>query len=748
MSTKDEEFMAKLLATFRVEAEEHIKALSNGILTIESTSDERLQKQTIETIFREAHSLKGAARSVNQRVIQEICQILESVLASWKDGKIQGTPQLFDTLHDTVDGLEAALDSGLNTDEADKLIVDLKTYLITSEKAVADDNSEQTPYISEAPLEIPIQSKSSSKLSQEKTIRVALTKLDRLLQQTEEMLMVKLVVQQESSDLKHLLNQFNAHQKEFSRLSSELQSARQGSEDAKLIKRLSRFLDHQEREIASFSEALSKMMKASVQNAHFVGTLVDTLLEDIKKVLMQPMDTLFDVMPRMVRDIAKELGKQVAFEVQGGDIEIDRRILEEIKDPLIHLIRNAIDHGIETPQQREKKGKSPQGTIRIFASETSGGSVELCVSDDGRGFDVEAIRSAAVDRSPSTAKDIASLTDEEAMKLAFHSGISTNQNVTDISGRGLGLGIVSEKTDKLGGHVIIESLPGQGTTFRLILPLTLATFRGIHIEVAKQNFVMPTHNVTKVMRLKCSAITTIENRQVIQFDERPISFVHLADLLNLPNKSAYNASDPIVVLLVKSEEKAIAFGADSILQEQEVLVKNLGKQCVRVRNVMAATIMEGGSVIPILNPVDLVRSAIKNGTTVTRSTTAQSALSVKKRILIAEDSITTRLLLKNILESAGYSVVAVSDGLDALDAIQRESFDLLLTDVEMPRMDGFILTEKLRASAKWKDLPIIICTSKGSLEDREKGLELGADAYLDKSTFNQGTLLAATQKLI
>ncbi|MDP1836728.1 MAG: response regulator [Chlamydiales bacterium] len=752
MGVKDEEFMAKLLATFRLEAEEHIKALSDGVLVLEATTEP--DQETVETIFREAHSLKGAARSVNQSAIQHICQMLENVLSAWRSGKLSPSTQLFDALHATIDTITQALNVSLEpqaiNDAVDKLKSCLEAQPPKKEEVTSQPLEAVQPQVEKLIQDKQAAPKATATTKSDKTIRISLSKLDRLLQETEEMLMAKLVSQQESSDLKHLLAEFRSREKEVARLTTELQSTRQGQgSDRKTIKRVAEFLEGQQQSMKDFREALTHVMKSSEVNAHFIGTLVDTLLEDIKKVLMQPVEILFEAIPRMVRDISKEVGKQVHFESEGGDIEVDRRILEEIKDPILHLIRNAIDHGIESPEERVEKGKPREGTIRITASETSGGSVELCVSDDGKGFNVEKLKSVAINKSPLSAKDISEMSDEEAMKLAFHSGISTSPTVTDLSGRGLGLGIVSEKADKLGGRVIIESLPGEGTTFRILLPLTLATFRGIHLSVSGQDFIMPTHNVSRVLRIKRSDIKTIENREAIMVDDRPTSFVHLASLLNIQQTNAEKMSgDALIALIITSEQKTVAFGADVIHREHEVLVKSLGKQCIRVKNIMAATIMEWGNVIPILNPTDLVRSAVKGTGSLTRVISSQQQNAPKKRVLIAEDSITTRLLLKNILESAGYIVHAVSDGQDAYEALQKEPYDLLLTDVDMPRMDGFSLTEKVRASSALKDTPIIICTGKGSKEDRERGIELGADAYLDKSTFSQGTLLSAAQKLI
>lgn len=704
MDSKESEFFEKLLGVFREEAAEHLKAISDGLLSLEKNLPKESQKQVIETIFREAHSLKGSARSVNQQTILEICQMLETVLSLWNQNKIEISVGSFDTLHATLDTISKALASPLNPGIVDQTVGQLKKLTEKtaenfppkpSEKSIPEDNSTKSE-------SVPAHNNQKGSL---KTIRVSLDKMNQLFQEVEETLMIKLFFKQRLSDLKKMQN-MELNQENF-----------------------------------------NKLLKNTELNSHVVETTIDTLLEDLKKILMQPMSTLFETLPHMIRDISRDLGKEVQVEFQGGEIEVDRRVLEEIKDPVIHLIRNAIDHGIESPEERVKQNKPPSGTIRIIASESEGNKVKLSIADDGHGINLIKIKQVALEKGAISQVEFETMSDDEAMKLAFQSDISTSPIITEISGRGLGLGIVSEKVDKLGGQTEIATLSNKGTTFTLILPLTLATFRGIFISVAGQNFILPTYYVKRVVRLKSKDIKKAENRETIVLDDRSYSFIHLADLLGIQKTTELSEQNSsLFALVVKAVEQTIVFGVDYIHSEQEILVKRLGKQHIRIKNIMAATVLETGEVIPILNPADLIKSSIKG--VVTNSSSQTKTTSMKKSILVAEDSITTRLFLKNILTLENYEVTTAVDGAEAFNILQNQTFDLLVTDVEMPRMNGFELTEKVRGLHQKNNLPIIICTALGSREDRERGIELGANAYVDKSSFDNQSFINIVKKLL
>lgn len=512
-------------------------------------------------------------------------------------------------------------------------------------------------------------SRGTEKTSVEATIRVSLSKIDHLFQHAEEMLPIKLISQEHLSDLKRLYVKKNEQEKELANLLYELQLLQRMQQFApdiqsmaglkradplnhdeyslfpldkeryegntsviqqesgierelpqsmysteitfyyeKALEKVLFLLSKQQKSNRLFKEKLGILIKKSEQNHHYVGSLVDNLLDRSKTLLMQPINTLFESIPRMIRDTAHDLKKEVYLDIQGGDIELDRRILEGIKDPLIHLVRNAIDHGIESPSERKQANKPPAGNIKIVASQGSGNHIEIAVIDDGRGMDIQKIKRKAIQQGLLSEKEGDELSEEETMKFALHAGISTRDTVTELSGRGLGLGIILEKVNQLRGQVTIESKKSQGTQLTLILPLTLAVFRGIHITVVGQDFIIPIHNVKRVVPLKREHIQREENQEAIYLNNTTVLYIHLADLLGLKR---IKTPESLYALIVSVAEKTIAFGADDVLYEEDVLVKRLGKQCVRVKNIMGATIMEEGHVIPILNPLDLIKSALK-----------------------------------------------------------------------------------------------------------------------------------------
>ena len=785
MNQNEDGFLRELLAMFKIEAEEHIKEISSGLLELEKASDLDERTDTVEKIYREAHSLKGAARAVNLIDVETLCQSLESIFALLKHQRLNVSSDLFDTMHRAVDILTEIISYSEKKDISDIMhqlnrwekgnagtgVSNKESSLKVKPDSHIQSDSSPEPVLEEYELHsVPSSEdekiKTPENQSMEKikdflseTVRISTTKLDSLLLQTEEMLSSKLSANQLVFDFQNAMTLFNAWKKEWEEHNGEIQTFRKlvsstyddnENEPIKMqFDRLLEFFERNQDQIKLFESKFNPMIKSTENNSRMLGGMVDNLLEDMKEVLMLPFSTLLKMIPKVVRDLSRDQEKEVELVTRGSTTEVDRRILEEMKDPLIHLLRNCIDHGIEKPEERIKKNKRSTGTITVTVSQQGGNKIEILVQDDGLGIDYEKVKSAAVKRGIISEAKVNQLTEQEILGLIFQSEISTSPIITDISGRGLGLAIVREKVDKLGGTVSVETHPNQGTTFRIILPVTLATFRGILIEVSDQPFLIPTSSVKRVTRVNSDMIKTVENMETISLDGRAVSLVRMADVLELPRKKIEDThSSCVQVIVLGTNEKFIAFVVDEVSNEQEVLVKSLGKQLRRVRNIAGTTILGTGKLVAILNVSDLLKSAVKVTPSPIRKIQIQEEKDLKKSILVVEDSITSRTLLKNILTTAGYEVKATVDGLDAFTALRTEDFDLVVSDIEMPRMNGFDLVSRIRNNKKTAELPVILVTGLESREDRERGIDVGANAYIVKRSFDQSNLLEVIKKLI
>jgi two-component system chemotaxis sensor kinase CheA len=795
MGTKDEEFLQRLLATFKLEAEEHLQAISSGVLALEQSGHPADQEEILESVFREAHSLKGAARAVNLGHVEAICQPLESLLAAWKRRTLAPSPELFDVIYQALDILSgqiaspetvrSAADLSLTQELIERLEEPLKEAAASPEMRPAPAMPRASFSASEAtapppppppplppptpppavcpaggePLDVPKSMKTAEKRARMETVRIPAAQLDALLLQAEELISAKQVAGQRAADLRGEVARFSRWHKEWARIQSEVRGNGQPRQQPKLptpaaaggtSAKILEFLAWNETFLKSVESHLAHMAKRAEHDSRAISVMVNNLLEDMKKVLMLPFSALLEIFPKLVRDLCREQGKEVDLVIRGGEVEIDKRILQAIKDPLIHLVRNCIDHGLEPPEERSRQHKPPRGQIVIAISQRDSSKVEILIADDGVGIDPNRLRASAIKLGLISQEDAAGLTDEEARLLIFRSGLSTSPIITNISGRGLGLAIVMEKVEKLGGSISLDSQPGQGTTLRLLLPITLATFRGTMVRVGDQVFVMPTANLERVARVAYADLKTVENRETISLNDQAVSLVRLDDVLGIPRRATSNGDDPfLTVMVLSAAERRIAFAVDAVLHEQEVLVKGLGKQLSRVRNIAGATVLGTGQVVPILNVPDLLKSAVQaTGAPVRAEAGAPPVEAGRRSILVVEDSITSRTLLKNILESAGYQVKIAVDGVDGFGQLQTEAFDLVVSDVEMPRMNGFELTAKVRGDKRLANLPVVLVTALASPEDRARGIDVGASAYIIKSSFDQSNLLEVIRRLV
>ncbi|MDD5035101.1 MAG: response regulator, partial [Methylococcaceae bacterium] len=752
MPTNHDDFLKKLLATFKIEADEHLKAMSDGLLELQQMPACTQQADIIERIFREAHSLKGAARAVNLTQVESVCQALESIFAALKGKKIVLSSPLFDLMQEALAELAISL---FAKDEAMAIAKGAATLTKRLEDALknnqpyhpeptAPENSPRSacpappadppPPMVASGIRLPSLPRNLSE-----TVRVSTTKLAAVMRQAEELLPAKLSTGQRAVDLDRIEATLASWKKQRADIQPLLRAferspRRNGKNNAgkkqQELTRLLEYLDAENHLIKTLENQITGVRKSSGHDHRALDGMVDGLLQSLREMLMLPFSSLLETFPHFVRELAHDQGKEIELEIQGSNIEIDRRILEEMKDPFIHLLRNSVDHGIEKPADRLEKQKPPGGTICLAIIQQDGGKVEIIVSDDGAGIDLEKVKAAAVRQGLVSSEEFDKLGEQEALALIFKSGVSTSPTITELSGRGLGLAIAKETVERLGGTIAIAARPGVNTTFRIVLPLTLATFRGVLVRAAGQNFILPLHNLECVVRLAWKEIQTVENRETIPLNGRVVSLVRLAEVLELaPNAAGDNrpkdeTDGNIQAAILGLGATHIAFQVDEVIGEQEVLVKMLGRQLARVRNVAGACVLGAGQVVPVLNVADLMKSALRQTTAKRASMDVKTAKIPQRSILVVEDSITSRSLLKNILESAGYHVTTAVDGLDAYTILKTGTFDLVVSDVEMPRMNGFDLTAKIRSDKLLAELPVVLVTALESREHRECGIDV------------------------
>lgn len=750
MATEDDKFLQRLLATFRLEAEEHLGTMTSLLQQLGRAGEAGSAAAGVESLFREAHSLKGAARAVNLVDVERVCQAMERALAALKRGERSLTPGWLQALAEAIDGLALLLAPQAERKQAAATSGPLVRRLDGLLAESAPDAPAVAPVPPAVPPPVPRAEPQASAAAPEQ-IRIASTRLESLMTQTEDLQPLKFSLEHLADELHSMSLAMADWRRRWDKTARQARVLRRaGAADAADLppqtrRALAQLLDGysaDELAVKALTDRLARLERAAAQERRALSTRVDRLQAEVKQVLMLPMSNLTSGMARLVRELARDSGKEVELVVQGASLEVDRRILEQMRTPVIHLLRNAVDHGIEAPAERQRAGKPARGRIAIDIAPREGNQLEIVVADDGAGIALDKVkaRAARMGLQPRAATDDAPWAD-----LVFESGLSTSPILTDLSGHGLGLAIVREKVERIGGSVRVS--PGEGgagTQFRIVLPATLATFRGLLVRAGDRPFVLPSRHVERVGRVLRESVRGDADGETVDWQGSELPLVSLAATLEIPPRPQPAAEPPhLQIVVLASGERRVAFVVDEVVGDQEVLVKPLALPLKRVRNVSGATLLGAGRVVPLLNPADLLKSAQRAGVASGRAHRPAEA-----SLLVADDSPTSRSLLKEILESAGYRVTTAADGLDALASLQAGDYDLLISDVEMPRLDGFGLTARLRNDQRLAELPVVLVTALDSREDKERGVEVGANAYIVKSGFHQRHLLDAVRTLL
>ena len=587
------------------------------------------------------------------------------------------------------------------------------------------------------------------------TIRVPIAELEALYRQTEELSAIKFMMGRHGADLRRVIDQCREwireyHQQRQSALEDyEVSTGRVKDADfhAAQQEKVQNFLKWTARQIEGIETAVGKNIEDGRSTLYIMESMSESMMENAKQLLLLPFTLLTDPLPSMVRKLARDLKKDIRFQITGEEVRIDKRILEALKDPIMHLLRNSLDHGIEDAVQRARLGKELTGQIGLTIRTAADSRIEVLLEDDGRGIDIERVKRKAIEEGCITEEKARKLSDHDALELVFEAGVTTSPIITDLSGRGIGLNVVRENIVALGGEIEIETETGRGTRFRISLPLSLSNARGVLVRSQGRLYVVPLQFVERGLSIHRENFTQLDGKTVTEYHGRTVTVRRLDEILSGNSTIRRDERPQATVLLLRLSANLIAVEVDEILWEQDVVIKPLPAPVGRVRTVAGATMLSTGELVLVLQVPDLFEAARKVSSS-GRGEQPKAGEKTPPRLLVVDDSITSRVLLHDILVSSGYDVKTAVDGIDALTHLREAPFDLIVSDVEMPRMNGFELTESVRKDERMSALPVILVTGLESPEDRERGFDVGANAYITKSSFDQSNLITVIERLV
>jgi two-component system, chemotaxis family, sensor kinase CheA len=794
----DEEFRIRLLATFREEADEHLTEITQDLLAIERAGPDRAA-ESIERAYRKTHSLKGAARAVKLQEIESVCQNLETVFSAMKKGEMWPDAEAFDLFHETLrvirdllqengpkttsaaeinrrirlmagDGKRAGLNGETSPegkpDKAPAIPARPSPFERGMENAGSPTERSRPPSADELEIpEIPARGipgqvpggRSPAQLKEEtRTVRVAAAKLDRLITGSDDLLTTRLFIAHRMRELEEMVTRFGIWRWNNALVSSDLHHLRETSFGKKRtelppdlvqpLQRIVEFLEYNREFVTSLQHDLGAHIRDTEVDRAALEASTQMISDLIHDAVLLPISYVLVPFKGLVRDYSRSSGKQVDLIIEGGELEMDRRILETLKDPIMHLIHNSIDHGIEYPDVRTEKNKLVRGTVQIKVVPLAGSNVNIEISDDGAGINPRVIRKLARDKGFITAQEEAAMDDNEILWLVFRSGLSTSPMITDISGRGLGLAIVEDTATRLGGRISISSIQNKGTTITVTVPVRLATLRGVIVRSGSQMYVLPMQQVRQVMRVRMDAIIHEEDRSSIRFGGEMIRTIRLTDALGISaRRGPWEGGTQIPVIILAYGAGQIACIVDEVVRVQEIVIRPLGSQLRHVKRITGAVTLGDGTLALVLDPIELIQESLKGTPKISQK---PSGGRKEKAVLVVEDSVTSRALLQTIIEHAGYRVQTATDGIEAYAMLKEHQFDIVVSDIDMPRMNGFSLTEKIRADERLAHLPVVLVTSLDSPEDQNHGLSVGANAYIVKSAFEQKGILTIIAGLL
>lgn len=721
----------KFLIRFVDEAREHCSRLSEGLLGLESSSGDA---ETLNALFRSAHTIKGSARMMKQVGISDLAHQMEDVLDALRSDRVLFSHTISNALFRGLDAILAMLDQ-VKPDQAPPEppteMLQLLKGVISSDVVAAKENNPSAKAL--LPRSEPESAPTAVKAAKADYLRINAVKIDDLIR-----LMGEMVSEQ------------GRFSKQIAKLSEIGRTVTRNVDEAMASFTASGTISSDAaHELAVQMGMSAALLRQSVRGFADSSMLQDHLvheLQDTSLILrMLPLSTVFDPLRRTVRDIAEEQNKEIDFSVSGGETELDRKIIERIGDSLIHLIRNSLDHGIESPAERLSSGKSVRGSISLSAYYDCG-SVTIALADDGKGLSLEGIRNKALAKGLFDADTLDHFSRGEIINLIFLPGFSTSPIITDLSGRGVGMDVVRKNiVDDLKGSIVVETSEGEGTRIFLRLPSNLAVFSLCLVSVAGKTFALSTTSLAEMLTVDVKDVIEVVNKRAIRLREQLVPIEDLAGIIDL-HSDADAEIETLMLLIVRDGNEKLGLIVDEILGQEEMVVKPLPQHLKNLATVSGVTIGYDDSIIPVLHLPELFRRA--HTQVVATKKTTDNEQEQTATILVVDDSLNTREIEKSILEAYGYKIMTAEDGEDAWELTRTTIYDLVVTDVEMPRLDGFSLTERLRGDPRYRSIPIIIVTSREKDEDKKRGITVGADAYIVKGAFDQSKLLDTVRTLI
>ena len=752
---------ASLLELFSQQAEAQTQVLSTGLLALER---DPTQADHLESCMRAAHSLKGAARIVGVDAGVSVAHVMEDCLVSAQEGRLYLRPEHIDALLQGTDLLMR-----IATPDNAPGIADIQAYvalmgLLLDPMALASPISTPiAPFMAEpepealapvievpvpvieplpvAPAEPPVKNRRTTDTG-ERVLRVTAERLNSLLDLSSKSLVETLRLKPHLATMQRLKRVQGNGLRALENLNAILKDQGLSLEAQEALDDARRLLAESQQLLVEKNAELDEFAWQASQRAQ---VLYDTALA----CRMRPFADVLAGQARMVRDLGRSLGKQVRLEIEGEKTQVDRDVLEKLEAPLTHLLRNAVDHGIETPEQRVLAGKPAEGLIRLRASHQAGLLV-LELGDDGNGVDLEKVRRSIIERHLSPAETAAQLSEEELLTFLFLPGFSLRDKVTEVSGRGVGLDAVQHMVRQLHGAVVLEQTAGEGSHFHLEVPLTLSVVRSLVVEVGDEAYAFPLAHIERMCDLEPADIVQVEGRQHFWYEGRHVGLVAASQLLQRP--ASQGGQETLKVVVIREREAIYGVAVERFIGERTLVVLPLDERLGKVQDISAGALLDDGSVVLIVDVEDMLRSVDKLLNTGRLERIARQGNQVveaaRKRILVVDDSLTVRELQRKLLLNRGYDVAVAVDGMDGWNALRSEDFDLLITDIDMPRMDGIELVSLLRRDNRLQSLPVMVVSYKDREEDRRRGLDAGADYYLAKASFHDDALLDAVVELI